>query len=86
MLDGIPTVRVRIEAKLAPTRGREIMAGLNSVHEVNASANSVPEVVRAFDAALGQVYSEIVNWALAAPPHTNPQPAPVPVVRKRKRH
>jgi cholesterol transport system auxiliary component len=84
--DGIPTVRVRIEAKLAPTHTHEIVASLNSVHEVNASANSVPEVVRAFDTALGQVYSEIVNWALAAPPHTNPEPAAVPVVKRRKGH
>jgi cholesterol transport system auxiliary component len=85
--DGIPTVRVRIEAKLAPTRGREIMSGLNSVHEITASANSVPEVVRAFDTALGQVYSEIVNWALAAPGRAAPEPAPAPApVVKRKRH
>lgn len=65
--DGVPTVKVRIEAKLAPTHGREIMATLNSVHQVQASGNSVPEVVRAFDQALGQVFAEIVNWALVAP-------------------
>ena len=87
--DGIPTVRVRIEAKLAPTRGREIMSGLNSVHEITASANSVPEVVRAFDTALGQVYSEIVNWALAAPGRAALEPAPAPApapVKKRRGH
>jgi cholesterol transport system auxiliary component len=76
--DGVPTIRVRIEAKLAPTRGREIVADLNSVHEIAASGNSVPEVVRAFDQALGEVFSQIVNWALAAPAHTNAEPAPVP--------
>lgn len=65
--DGIPTVKVRIQAKLAPTKGREIMANLNAVHQITASANSVPAVVRAFDEALGEVFSEIVNWALAAP-------------------
>ena len=66
--DGVPTVKVRIQAKLAPTRGREIVANLNSVHQVKASANSVPAVVRAFDEALGEVFSEIVNWAMKAPP------------------
>lgn len=66
--DGIPTVKVRIEAKLAPSRGREIVATLNAVHQVQASANSVPAVVRAFDEALGQVFAEIVNWAMKAPP------------------
>ena len=86
VLDGIPTVRVRIEAKLAPTRGREIIAGLNSVHEITASANSVPEAVRAFDTALGQVFSEIVNWALAAPGRAAPEAAPAqaPVVKHKK--
>ncbi len=66
MADGVPTAWVRIETKLAPTKGREIVANLNSVHQVVASANSVPAVVQAFDQALGQVFSEIVNWALAA--------------------
>ena len=64
--DGIPTAWVRIQAKLAPTQGREIIANLNSVHQVAASANTVPAVVQAFDEAVGQVFSEIVNWALVA--------------------
>ncbi|HWA88952.1 MAG TPA: ABC-type transport auxiliary lipoprotein family protein [Rhizomicrobium sp.] len=62
--DGIPTVMVRIQAKLAPSKGREIIGNLNSVHQIVASANSVPAVVQAFDQALGEVFSEIVNWAL----------------------
>jgi cholesterol transport system auxiliary component len=82
--DGIPTIRVRIEAKLAPTRGREIVADLNAVHEIAASGNSVSEVVRAFDQALGEVFSQIVNWALAAPAHTDAEPAPTPAVKKHK--
>jgi cholesterol transport system auxiliary component len=66
--DGTPTVWVRIESKLAPSRGREIVASLNSVHQVPASANSVPAVVRAFGDALGAVLSDVVNWTLSAPP------------------
>lgn len=66
--DGIPTVWVRVESKLAPTRGREIVASQNSVHQVQASANSVPAVVRAFGDAMGAVLSDIVNWTLSAPP------------------
>lgn len=66
--DGVPTAIVRIQAKLAPTHGREIIANLNSVHEVQAANNSVPAAVQAFNQALGQVFSEIVNWALAAKP------------------
>jgi len=64
--DGIPTVWVRIAAKIAPTKGREIIANLNSVHQMQATANSVPAVVQAFDQAVGLVFAEIVNWALVA--------------------
>jgi cholesterol transport system auxiliary component len=66
--DGIPTVWVRLESKLAPTRGREIVASTNSIHQVQASTNSVPAVVRAFGDAMGPVLSDIVNWTLSAPP------------------
>ena len=65
--DGIPTVWVRIESKLAPSRGREIVASLNSVHQVRATANSVAVVLRAFGDAAGLVLSDIVNWTLSAP-------------------
>jgi cholesterol transport system auxiliary component len=69
--DGIPTVKVRIQAKLAPSKGREIIGNLNSVHEVTATANSVPAAVQAFNDALGQVFAEIVEWALALPAKTH---------------
>jgi cholesterol transport system auxiliary component len=65
--DGIPTVWVRMESKLAPSKGREIVASLNSIHQVQASSNSVPAVVQAFDDAMGAVVSDIVNWALSQP-------------------
>jgi cholesterol transport system auxiliary component len=66
--DGVPTVWVRVESKLAPTRGREIVASLNSIHQVQAATNSVPAAVRAFGDAIGAVLSDVVNWALSAPP------------------
>ncbi len=66
--NGIPTVWVRVESKLAPSKGREIVASLNSIHQVQATANSVPAVVQAFNDALGAVVSDVVNWALSAPP------------------
>jgi cholesterol transport system auxiliary component len=65
--DGIPTVWVRIESKLAPSKGREIVASLNSIHQVQTTANSVPAVVQAFNDAMGAVVSDIVNWALSQP-------------------
>ena len=66
--DGVPTVWVRVESKLAPSRGREIVASLNSIHQAKASTNSVPAVARAFGDALGAVLSDVVNWTLSAPP------------------
>jgi cholesterol transport system auxiliary component len=65
--DGIPTVWVRVESKLAPSKGREIVASLNSIHQVQATANSVAAVVQAFNDAMGAVVSDIVNWALTQP-------------------
>jgi len=65
--DGIPTVWVRVESKMAPSKGREIVASLNSIHQVQATANSVPAVVQAFNDAMGAVVSDIVNWALSQP-------------------
>jgi cholesterol transport system auxiliary component len=66
--NGIPTVWVRVESKLAPSKGREIVASQNSIHKVQATANSVPAAVQAFNDALGAVVSDVVNWALSAPP------------------
>ncbi len=65
--DGPPTAVVRIQAKLAPTLGRQIVQSLPAVHEAKAAENSVPAAVRALDEALGNVLAQIVNWALAAP-------------------
>jgi cholesterol transport system auxiliary component len=66
--DGIPTVTVRIVAKLVAADGRQIVASLDSVHTQQASANSVPAVVEAFDGALSASLEEIAGWALKAPP------------------
>ena len=65
--DGIPTVWIRLEAKLAPSKGREIVGSLNSVHQVTATANSVAAAVQAFNDAMGAVLSDIVNWTLSQP-------------------
>lgn len=65
--DGIPTVTVHIVAKLV--KDRQIVASLDSVHTEQASANSVPAVVQAFDTALSASVEEIASFALkSAPP------------------
>jgi cholesterol transport system auxiliary component len=65
--DGIPTAVIRIEAKIAPTIGRNIVSSLQASHQVQATQNSVAAAVQAMDAALGQALSDIVNWALSQP-------------------
>jgi cholesterol transport system auxiliary component len=90
--DGIPTVTVHITAKLL-TKDRTIAASLDSVHTAQATANSVPAVVIAFDEALAASLEEIAGWALRAPPmqaepvHASPEPVPpAPEERRRHRH
>ncbi|HEV2562546.1 MAG TPA: ABC-type transport auxiliary lipoprotein family protein [Rhizomicrobium sp.] len=88
--DGIPTVTVHIVAKLL-AKDRTIVASLDSNHTAQASANSVPAVVLAFDEALGASLEEIAGWALRAPRvatepvSATPEPVP-PAERHYRRH
>jgi len=65
--DGIPTVTVRIVARLV-SDDRKVVASFDSVHTEQAGANTVPAVVEAFDTALAASLEEIAAWALKAPP------------------
>ena len=78
--DTAPMVIVDISARLLRTPGREIVATLQARHTAQASVNSVPAVVAAFDQALGETAEQIVAWALAAPPAPD---AKKPVSRRR---
>jgi cholesterol transport system auxiliary component len=66
--DAAPMAQVRIEAKLVNTRTRMIVQSADAHSEVPASQNSVPSVVAALNQALADVQSQIVEWALNAPP------------------
>jgi cholesterol transport system auxiliary component len=66
--DAAPSVVVRIEAKLVAVHTRAIVQALNARAQVDATANSVPAAVQAFNDALGNALQQIVTWALAAPP------------------
>ena len=65
--DGIPTAVVRIEARLISLHGRAIVASLNAHSDVTASANKVPAVVQALNAALGDTLNQIADWVVTAP-------------------
>lgn len=67
--NGIPHVLVRISARLVNTPQRNVIATITVNQEAAASANSVPAVAAAFNAATGAALNDIVRWALttAAP-------------------
>ncbi|HEX3673527.1 MAG TPA: ABC-type transport auxiliary lipoprotein family protein [Rhizomicrobium sp.] len=90
--DGAPEIHVEIEAKLLSLPHRDMVATHDAVQKVRASANSIPAVVVAFNAATGAAISDIVDWALAAPgaqyagaAATTGDAAPAPVHHRRRR-
>lgn len=60
--NGIPTITVRIVAKLI--KDRQVVASFDSVHTEQASANSVPATVEAFNRALSASIEEIAGFVL----------------------
>ncbi len=62
--EGMPTVRVRINAKLIRTRSREIIAGLTFEDIQRSTDTNMDALIFAFDEALGEVMQELVEWTL----------------------
>lgn len=91
--NGTPTVVVDIVAKLITATHHDVVATHDVRLELQASMNSVPAVVQAFNQATGQAVEEIVTWALqnATPaasdalPPTTAEPVR-PVRHHRRRH
>ncbi len=65
---GTPIVRVRIIAKLVRMPDRQIIGVASFERCVRARADKVPQVVEAFDQALGSVIKRLVSWTLRTPP------------------
>jgi len=65
--DGAPLVRVSLTAKLVRMPERKIVAHTAVKREERAAANAMPDIVRAFDAALGGASQEIVTWTVTNP-------------------
>ena len=68
----LPAAHIRMIAKLVRMPDREIVAAHTADRRIMASANTLDAVVGAFDAALGPVLKEIVEWTLRAVPPTRP--------------
>ena len=62
--DGAPRVRVRLNAKIVKQPKRDIIASQTFEHVEPAAGKSMPEIVAAFDVALGKVLRRAVEWTL----------------------
>ncbi len=65
--NGAPLVRVQLDARLVRMPARVIVAQTTAQREQRAAANALPDIVRAFDAALGGVADDVVVWAVSSP-------------------
>lgn len=65
-----PIIIVQIETKLMSVPDRRIVGSFNAMTRATAATNSVEGTVAAFNQALGQALSQIVDWTLRTPPNT----------------
>jgi cholesterol transport system auxiliary component len=63
----VPTIWVRMNAKLVKLPERRIVVSDTFGEELPAAGSKLPDIVAAFDEALGHVLKKIVMFALAAP-------------------
>ncbi len=59
-----PTIRVRLNAKLIKMPRRSIIASKNFEFLVDANANTMESIIRAFDDSLGKTMRRLVEWTL----------------------
>ena len=79
---GAPIVHVRIIARLVRMPDRQIVGAAAFERCWRAKADKIPDVVKAFDEALGAVLKRLVAWTLtAAPPYVLQEGAPSPAPR-----
>lgn len=62
--NGLPEAWVSINAKLVQMPRRAIVASQSFDSRVTAEADSLPEIIRAFDEAAGKVLRRLVEWTL----------------------
>jgi cholesterol transport system auxiliary component len=65
--NGPPDAWVAINVKLVNPSGRDIVAQTSFERRQRASANEIPQIVLAFDEALGEVMKKIVTWTVTNP-------------------
>jgi len=62
-----PIVRVALTAKLVRMPDRKIIAHTSVARAQRAAADTLPDIVRAFDAALGGASQQVVVWTVSDP-------------------
>jgi cholesterol transport system auxiliary component len=67
MPNGAPQILVGIQVKLVRMPERNIVSGLMSTHQAQATTNSIDNIVVAFNQAAGAAISQIVGWTLNQP-------------------
>ena len=65
--DGVPTVRVRLNAKLVKQPRRAIVASRTFESTIKSEGKAMLHVIRAFDQALGKVLRHTVEWTIKMP-------------------
>jgi cholesterol transport system auxiliary component len=65
--NGPPRVAVAFNVKLIKIPERKIIAQKSVTRQQPAAADTIPEIVRAFDVALGGAVEEAVRWAVIQP-------------------
>jgi cholesterol transport system auxiliary component len=79
---GAPIVRVRLVSRLVRMPDRQIVGAAAFERCWRARADKIPEVVKAFDEALGSVLKRLVAWTLTAvPPYVPQEGAALPIPR-----
>ena len=65
--DGVPTVRVRLHAKLVKHPRRAIVASRTFESTIKSEGKAMRHVIKAFDQALGKVLRHTVEWTIKMP-------------------
>ena len=63
----VPTISIRMNAKLVKLPERRIVASNTFAEQLPAAGSKLPDIIAAFDDALGHVLKEVVVFTLAAP-------------------
>jgi len=77
--DGPPNAVLAVSAKLVTMKERRVIGVKDLLESAPASANAMPAILQAFDAATGRVTSDIADWLTTLPAAAAVVGAPQPI-------